>query len=92
MQQTMSRVLQFFIHYKDFMRATHVHRVLRLYFVALIRNLTNSNLRGPVPTAIGSLTSLQYLDISNIMYSSTNLNNVTGDMAALAPLLNLQLV
>ncbi|KAG0620203.1 hypothetical protein M758_4G197700 [Ceratodon purpureus] len=53
-------------------------------------NLTNANLQGPVPMAIGSLTSLQALDISNIKYSSQNLNNVTGNLSALATLQNLQ--
>ncbi|KAG0632317.1 hypothetical protein M758_1G319300 [Ceratodon purpureus] len=55
-------------------------------------NLTNSNLRGPVPMVIGNLTSLEALDISNVKYTDMNLNAVTGNVSALAPLRNLQLL
>jgi hypothetical protein len=42
--------------------------------------------------AIGNLTSLEALDISNVKDSETNWNTVTGNMSALAPLQNLTLL
>jgi len=50
------------------------------------RNLSNIGLQGPVPAAISNLTSLQSLDISNIPGKEVQLNAVTGDLSALAPL------
>jgi hypothetical protein len=48
--------------------------------------LSNIGLQGPVPAAISNLTSLQSLDISNIPDKEVQLNAVTGDLSALAPL------
>lgn len=42
--------------------------------------------------AIGNLTSLEALDISNMKYTDLNLNIVTGNLSALAPLQSLRLL
>jgi hypothetical protein len=54
--------------------------------VVWCRNLSNTGLQGPVPVAIGNLTSLQSLDIGNVKNKDVQVNAVNGDLSALAPL------
>lgn len=56
------------------------------------RNLTHVGLKGPVPKAVGRLTSLVHLDMGNnkVCKVCGPWNHVTGDLAALATLVNLQ--
>nr|APU94867.1 leucine-rich repeat receptor-like protein kinase [Pohlia nutans] len=56
-------------------------------------NLTHVGLQGPVPKAVGRLTSLLHLDMGNNKVCTVLCgpwNHVTGDLAPLASLLNLQ--
>lgn len=61
-----------------------------MMFDNLHRNLSNQNLQGPVPAAIGDLAYLTSLDISNTKNNVVNNNAITGDLSALAPLTKLQ--
>lgn len=55
-------------------------------------NLTHVGLRGPIPKALGRLTTLTHLDMGNnkVCKNCTAWNKVTGDLAPLANLVNLQ--
>ncbi|KAG0585808.1 hypothetical protein KC19_2G040800 [Ceratodon purpureus] len=55
-------------------------------------NLTHVGLKGPIPAALGKLTSLTVLDMGNDKTCKTcgPWNGVTGDLAALGTLVNLE--
>lgn len=64
-----------------------------LHHVLLFRNLTHVGLKGPIPAALGKLTSLRVLDLGNdknCKVACGPWNGVTGDLAALATLANLE--
>ncbi|KAG0632318.1 hypothetical protein M758_1G319400 [Ceratodon purpureus] len=52
--------------------------------------LSNKGLSGPIPSAISSLTSLNYLDLGNSMSLNGSWNYITGDLGILSSLSNLQ--
>jgi hypothetical protein len=55
-----------------------------------LRNLTNMGLKGPIPQAISSLTSLTNLDLSNAVFLNGTWNAITGDLQELSTVPGLQ--